>query len=132
MDLQIKNKVVLVTGGAKGIGAAIVRGAVHEGAIAAIVDRDEAAATKICAELRSVGTRCEQIGADLCDAANCANAVKETLRRFGRLDVLVNNAGVNDKVGLESGSPEKYEDSLRKNLHHYYNIAHYALDALKE
>ena len=132
MDLRIKDKVVVVTGGAKGIGAAIVRGAINEGAVAVIVDRDETAAVSLCAELRGAGARCEQIGTDLCNAASCANAVKETLQKFGRLDVLVNNAGVNDKVGLESGSPEKYEESLRKNLHHYYNMAHYALDALKE
>jgi len=133
MDLQLENKVVLVTGSAKGIGAAIVRGAVSEGAIAVILDRDETAAANLCAELRSAGgARCEQIGADLCDAASCGSAVKETLQKLGRLDVLVNNAGVNDKVGLESGSPEKYEESLRKNLHHYYNMAHYALSALKE
>jgi len=132
MDLRIKDKVVVVTGGAKGIGAAIARGAASERAIAVIVDRDGVAAASLCAELRSAGARCEQIEADLCDAASCANAVKETVQRFSRLDVLVNNAGVNDKVGLEKGSPEKYEESLRKNLHHYYNMAHYSLGALKE
>ena len=132
MDLQLKHKIVVVTGGAKGIGAAIVRGAAGAGAVAVIVDRDEVSSQKLCTELRNAGARCEQIGTDLCDAASCANAVKETLQKLGRLDVLVNNAGVNDKVGLESGSPEKYEESLRKNLHHYYNMAHYALGPLKE
>ena len=132
MDLRIKDKVVVVTGGAKGIGRAIVRGAASEGAVPVVVDRDEAAAESLCVELRNAGARCEQVGADLCDSASCASAVKEALQKFGRLNVLVNNAGVNDKVGLESGSPEKYEESLRKNLHHYYNMAHYALGALKE
>jgi len=58
--------------------------------------------------------------------------VEQTLREFGRLDVLVNNAGVNDKVGLEQGTPQAYEGSLKRNLFHYYNMAHYALPALKK
>lgn len=132
MDLRIKDKVVLITGGAKGIGAAIARGAASEGALPVLVDRDEDSAKKLCAELQSGGARCEQIAADLRIAANCARVVEEALQKLGQLDVLVNNAGVNDKIGLESGSPEKYEESLRKNLFHYYNMAHYALPSLKK
>jgi NAD(P)-dependent dehydrogenase (short-subunit alcohol dehydrogenase family) len=63
---------------------------------------------------------------------SCASAVEQTQRKFGRLDVLVNNVGVNDNVGLEHGSPEKYLRSLELNLLHYYNMAHYALPALKK
>src|SRR4029077_14831540 len=55
-----------------------------------------------------------------------------TVEKFGRLDALVNNAGVNDKIGLEHGTPEGYEDSLGRNLLHYYNMAHYALPHLKK
>lgn len=132
MDLRIKDKVVLITGGAKGIGAAIARGAAGEGAVPVIVDRDESAAKKLCTELQSAGARCEQFAADLCDATNCARVVDDTIEKLGRLDALVNNAGVNDKIGLENGGPEKYQESLRKNLLHYYNMAHYALPALKK
>ena len=132
MDLQIKDKVVVITGGAKGIGAAIARGAAAEGAVPVVVDLDEAAAEKSCKELRANGARCEQIVVNLCDAANCERAVKQTIHKFGRLDVLVNNAGVNDKVGLENGNPAKYEESLRRNLLHYYNMAHYSIGALKK
>src|SRR5262245_61036740 len=71
MDLGIKNKVALVTGGAKGIGAAIARGATAEGAMVAIVDRDEAAAKRLSVELASAGTRVGYIVLDLCDVANC-------------------------------------------------------------
>src|SRR5215475_4207725 len=132
MDLRIRDKVVLITGGAKGIGAAIARSAASEGAVSVIVDRDEGAAKKLCAELQSGGAQCEQVAADLCIAADGAQAVEKTLHKFGRLNVVVNNAGVNDRIGLETGSPEKYEESLRKNLFHYYNMAHYALPALKK
>jgi len=68
---------------------------------------------------------------DLSPAENCKHAVEETLRRFNRLDALVNNAGVNDRVGLERGSPAEFAASLDRNLFHYYNMAHYALGALK-
>jgi L-fucose dehydrogenase len=128
MDLGLHHKIVLVTGGAKGIGAAIVRAAVAEGAIPVIVDRDANAARKLHSELL-VG---EAIVAELSAAESCYAAIQKTIERFGRLDALVNNAGVNDKVGLEHGSPEQYVESLGRNLLHYYNMAHYALPHLKK
>jgi len=128
MDLQLNNKVVLVTGGAMGIGAAIVRAAVAEGAKAVVVDRCAEPARALAAELGGVHV----IVADLVHAENCKSAVEQALQRFGRIDALVNNAGVNDRIGLERGSPAEYVASLERNLFHYYNVAHYALPALKE
>ena len=128
MDLHLTGKVVLVTGGAKGIGAAIVRAAVAEDAVPVIVDRDANSARKLHSEL-SVG---EVIVADLSAAESCYAVIQRTIERFGRLDALVNNAGVNDKVGLEHGSPEQYVESLGRNLLHYYNMAHYALPHLRK
>ena len=128
MDLELKDKVILVTGGAMGIGAAIVRAAVAEGAKTAVVDRCAEPARALEAELAGV----HAIVADLIHVENCKAAVEQTLARFGRIDGLVNNAGVNDRVGLERGSPAEYVASLERNLLHYYNVAHYALPALKE
>jgi L-fucose dehydrogenase len=128
MDLQLKEKVVLITGGAKGIGAAISRAVAAEGAVPVVLDRDEVA----CATLKNELRRGEYICAELSSADNCRAAVEQTIGKFGRLDSLINNAGVNDKVGLESGSPEKYVESLQRNLLHYYNMAHYALPHLKK
>jgi NAD(P)-dependent dehydrogenase (short-subunit alcohol dehydrogenase family) len=128
MDLQLKDKVILVTGGAKGIGAGIVRAAAAEGAIPVIVDRDSEAGSLLQAELRAS----HLIVAELSTPENCSSAVEQTLKKFGRLDALVNNAGVNDKVGLEHGSPAKFVSSLERNLLHYYNLAHYALPHLKK
>lgn len=119
MDLGLNNKVVLVTGGAMGIGAAIVRAAAAEGARPVVVDRCRAE------------TDAYQIVADLIHPENCRRAVQETLHKFGAIDALVNNAGVNDRVGLEHGNPAEYVASLARNLFHYYNMAHYALGALK-
>ena len=130
MDLQIKDKVVVITGGAKGIGAAITRLVCDEGAVAVIVDRDADAGKKLVAELP--GKRCELVQADLTKAEDCAKAIEQTIKQFGRLDALVNNAGINDRVGLEHGGPQEYVASLQRNLLHYYNMAHYALPYLKK
>lgn len=127
MDLELKDKVIVVTGGAKGIGAAIVRAAAAEHAIPVIVDRDVEAGNLLCSQLPGS----ELVIAELASAESCYAAVDRTLKRFGRMDALVNNAGVNDKVGLEHGSPQKYVDSLERNLLHYYNMAHFALPHLK-
>jgi L-fucose dehydrogenase len=131
MDLQIANKVVLITGGAKGIGAAIARAVSNEGAIPVIVDRDGPACEELQAEFRKSGVKSHAIAMELSAPDNCKRAVEETVAQLGRLDALVNNAGVNDGVGLEHGSPEKYLGSLQRNLLHYYNMAHYALPQLK-
>jgi len=123
MDLGIAGRSVLVTGGAKGIGAAIVRGLAAEGARVVIVDRDAEAAHALAAEVVGVAT----VVADLRNEGVCRDAVADAVRQTGRLDALVNNAGVNDGVGLERGTPERYRESLRTNLYHYYDVAHFAL-----
>ena len=128
MDLKLENKVVLVTGGAKGIGAAIVRTAAAEAAIPVMVDRDAEASKNLHAEVPTSHV----IIADLSSSADCRTALDSTVEKFGRLDALVNNAGVNDKVGVEHGTPEQYTDSLGRNLLHYYNMAHFALPYLKK
>src|SRR6516164_9730272 len=132
MDLQLKDKVVLITGGAKGIGAAIARGCAREGAIPVFVDKDADAAKQLHEELSTRGAKSSAISTDVVPAENCAAVVEQTVGEFGGLDVLVNNVGVTDKVGLEHGSPEKYLKSLELNLLHYYNMAHYDLPALQK
>jgi L-fucose dehydrogenase len=131
MDLLLKDKVVIVTGGAKGIGSAIVLALSEEGAVPVIVDRDGEAAQSLRADLDKKGTKCAVVVAELSHALNCAQAVEQTIAQFGRLDALVNNAGVNDRVGLEHGGPEQYLASLQRNLLHCYNMAHFALPHLK-
>lgn len=131
MDLGLKDKVMLITGGAKGIGAQIARTAAREGTAVAIIDKDEHAAQELERELLKGGSKAKQFSLDITTADNCNAAVTCVLEAFARIDCIVNNAGVNDRVGLEGGSPADYEASLRRNLLHYYNIAHYALPALK-
>ena len=131
MDLQLNDKVVIVTGGAKGIGAAIVRACASEGAVPVIVDRDAGAGRLLQSELQGSGATCGLITVELEIPENCAQSVEQTLQTFGRIDALVNNAGRNDKVGLEHGTPDEYMASLKRNLVHYYSVAHYVLPHLK-
>jgi L-fucose dehydrogenase len=132
MDLQLTDKVVLITGGAKGIGAAIARACANEGAVPVVVDRDTEAVKKLEEELRRRSLKIKGITAELSDVEACRQVVEGVLKNFGRVDALINNAGVNDRVGLEDGSPEKYRESLKRNLLHYYDIAHFCLKSLKE
>jgi L-fucose dehydrogenase len=74
----------------------------------------------------------ETVVAELTDAEQCRAAVEEALARKGRLDAVVNNAGVNDSVGLETGSPNAFVESLVRNLVHVYTVTHHALPALKQ
>lgn len=130
MDLQLHDKVALVTGGSKGIGLGIIRSLIAEGAKVANVNRSETEGIVLEKEYAALGSECLFIQGDLTDMAACKNAVQTTLARFGRIDILVNNAGVNDGAGLDAG-PEAFVESLKRNLIHYYAMAHYAVDALK-
>jgi L-fucose dehydrogenase len=132
MNLDLKDKIIMVSGGAKGIGEGIVKVLAAEGALPVIIGRNEADNQKTVAEVESAGGKAFQVVAELSDPTACESAVKKVIEQFGRIDGLVNNAGVNDGVGLESGDYEKFIASLHKNLVHYYLLAHYALPELKK
>ena len=132
MELALKGKTVLVTGGAKGIGEAIVRGLAAEGAIPIIVDRDESAGQRLRDELAGGPHRCELVVGDLGEPGASRRVVEAATKVLGRIDGLVNNAGVNDGISLENGSSEEFLFSLRRNLLHYFEVAHFALPSLKE
>jgi L-fucose dehydrogenase len=132
MDLQLKDKVIIVTGGAKGIGEGIVRVLAAEGAITVMVGRNENNNLKLVNELSSDTVEVFQVVAELSNPEENKKAVKEVIKKYGRIDGLVNNAGQNDGVGLENGSYEKFMESLHKNLVHYYLMAHFALPELKK
>lgn len=126
MDLGLKDKIIIVTGGAKGIGAGITRSLATEGAFPVIVGRDAGDNEAIVTE---IGTGFG-ITTELTHPEQCENAVKQTIEKFGRIDGLVNNAGINDGVGLEKGNYESFIASLHRNVVHYYLMAHHALPAL--
>lgn len=132
MDLHLKDKIVIVTGGAKGIGKGIVLALAKEGAIPVIVGRKQADNDIVKAEVKALGGEALALEAELSDPRACEVVVQATLKKYGRIDGLVNNAGVNDGVGLESGSYKDFIVSLHNNVVHYYLMAHHALEALKK
>jgi len=132
MDLQLKGKIIIVTGGAKGIGEGICKVLAAEGAIPCIVGRNEEDNMRVVESIQQSGQESFQVVAELTEPTACENAVKTIESHFGKIDGLVNNAGVNDGVNLEKGSYEKFMSSLHKNVIHYYLVAHHALSALKK
>ena len=128
MDLGLRDKIVLVTGGAKGIGAATVKAFLAEDCKVVIVDRDTEAGPVLA---KSSGSKASFVEADLTNLKSCKQAVEQTVSWFGGLDVLVNNAGFNDGLGLET-SPEDFMTSVKNNLLHVYAMTHYALPQIRK
>jgi L-fucose dehydrogenase len=127
MNLHLDKKVIVITGGARGIGKAIARALTDEGGIAVIIDKSSEA-------IKTIPDSHERnfFKADLTSSDNCKQVIEEVVEEFGRIDGIVNNAGFNDSIGLEKGSPEKFITSLTNNVGHYYYIVHYALPYLKD
>lgn len=132
MDLLLKDKVIVVTGGAKGIGEGICRLLAAEGAIPVVVGRNLHDNQLVVDSIQANGGRAFQVVAELSNPEDCKQAVDQVIAEFGRIEGVVNNAGLNDGVGLEDGDYDRFISSLHKSLIHYYLIVHYALPALKQ
>jgi len=132
MDLQLKDKIIIVTGGAKGIGEGIVKLLAAEGAVAIIIGRNEEDNLKTVGEIGAAGGKAWQVAAELTQPSECTRAVSAVIKHFGQIDGLVNNAGINDGVGLENGNYENFMQSLHRNLVHYYLMARLCLPELKK
>ena len=126
MKLGLNDKVVLITGGARGIGAAAVRAFIDEKCNVVFVDRDSESGTELA---KSLGHNGRFIVAELNTPESCRQAVEKTVSFFGGIDVLVNNAGFNDGRGLET-PPEEFMNSVRTNLLHVYAMTHFSLTQL--
>lgn len=129
MNLELRDKVIIVTGGGEGIGGAITLGLAAEGAIPVVLTRNPFEA-EFERRLRELQPRIRLFTLELAGAEACREAVETTLSEFGELHGLVNNAGVNDSIGLDAG-PEAFAASLQRNLVHYYTLAHLCADALR-
>lgn len=126
MDLGLAGKVVIVTGGGSGIGAAICEVLAEEGAIPVILTRRAPDAGWLAGVANA-----HVILADLAVDAQCIAAVDQARSTFGRIDGLVNNAGANDSVGLDAG-PAAFRASLDRNLLHYYTLVHLLAKDLRD
>lgn len=125
MDLRLRDKVVIVTGGGSGIGAAVSEVLAEEGAIPVILTRRAPDAAWLAGVARA-----DVVLADLSDDDQCRSAVVDIRARHGRIDCLVNNAGANDSVGIKAG-PDAFRQSLDRNLVHYYTLVHLLADDLR-
>ena len=130
MDLRIKDKVYLVTGGGSGIGGGISAALAREGAIPVILGRSPLQ-KGFRAEVLALQPLMHFIQTELTDGQACADAVQEAVSMYGRIDGLINCAGGNDNVSLETGV-EAFRVSLERNLVHYYTMAHYCIGELKK
>jgi L-fucose dehydrogenase len=130
MDLGLHGKVVIVTGGGAGIGAAISEALAAEGAIPVIYAR-RAPDDALLARVKAHSPSADWLQVELSDDAQCRSAVERTIARWGRIDGLVNNAGANDSIGLDAG-PDAFRASLERNLIHYYTLAHLTLPQLRK
>jgi L-fucose dehydrogenase len=131
MDLQLAGKTAIITGGAKGIGEAITRLLINEGARVAIIDKDKSSTEELVADLKEDTNRIHTSIVDLKDL----NALKDSVQGVldwsnHQIDFLVNNAGINDAAGIEDGI-EPFLHSLERNLHHVFALVHYCLPYLK-
>lgn len=130
MDLELVNKVIIVTGGGAGIGGAISLVLAEEGAIPVVFGRSPLRQEfKEALDAKASDHAFFQL--DLMDEPACAKAIADTVERFGRLDGVVNNAGVNDNQPLEA-PVDNFRRSLERNLVHYYTMVHHALPHLRK
>ncbi len=129
MELGLAGRVVVVTGGGSGIGAAVSEVLAEEGAVPVILAR-RAPEEDFLRRLAALGAPAGFVRADLSRDEDCRAAAAEVRARWGRVDALVNNAGANDKVGLDAG-PEAFRASLDRNLVHCYALLHLFLPDLR-
>lgn len=119
----LEDKVALVTGGSRGIGRAIALRLAAEGADLAICARNAAAAGDVAAEIEALGRRCLVRQTDVADTEQAAALVAATIEELGRLDVLVNNAGVTRDNLLMRMKEEDWDEVLAINLKGAFNCA---------
>src|SRR3984893_14180392 len=126
---QLKDAVVVVTGAGRGIGRAIAEELGHEGARVVVnYSKSKEAAEDLVAGLRENGSpEAVAIQADVSDAAQAARLIEETINRFGRIDVLVNNAGINIDRSMKNLSPQDWDTVIRVDLNSYFYTVKAAL-----
>jgi len=125
---MLQDKIAIVTGASRGIGAAIAIDLAAHGAMVIVNHRDSAAgATEVVRSIQDAGGRAEALQADVSFLAEAQRLIKETVDRFGRLDVLVNNAGTTRDMLLMMMSEDDWDVVLRTNLKSAYNCSKAAL-----
>jgi len=129
MNLELQDRVVLISGGAKGIGEAITRSFAAEGAIPCVLGRNREEAAGLVGDLEGKGQRADSFLCEMTDEISVRDTAASILAKYGHIDCVVNNAGVNDGVGLRAGVDD-FRASLEKNVIHCFVLVQACLDAL--
>ncbi len=116
MKELLAGKVILVSGGTQGLGAGIARAAAREGAILVVAGRNVERGEKVVAELAAAGAESSYVRADIVDTAQAIAAVEATVHRHGRIDSLVNAAGLTARGALLDTTPELFDRHIAVNL----------------
>ncbi|MFZ4159621.1 SDR family oxidoreductase [Streptomyces griseoincarnatus] len=112
----LDDKVVLVNGGSQGVGAAVARAAVREGAVVAVSGRRPEPGEALVAELAGQGGKAMFVRADLADADQAKDTVAEVVRAYGRIDCLVNSAGLTSRGTLLDTTTDLFDQHIAINL----------------
>jgi len=132
MDLDLKGKSVLVTGGNRGIGLAIALGFAGEGANVTICARDKAALADAEAKIKAKGVKAKAVSVDLFTAEGCKSAVQAAVDAFGGIDVLVNNASTAISGNIETLDDEGLMERLNGKTLAYMRCCRAALPHLRK
>lgn len=132
MNLELEGKVVVITGGASGIGRATALGAAREGAKLALIDQSDA--KSVAGEIADLGGEALALGCDIRDAATVEATMARIVERFGGMDVLVNSAGAAGSVRkpVIETSDATWDLTIETNLRGTFNLCRAALPALRE
>lgn len=132
MDLGLKDKVALVAGSSRGLGRAIAEELAAEGANLVLCARGEGALREARAAVEQLGVRAVSVAADLADPEHVERVVTAAQREFGRVDILVTNAGGPPAGPFESHGPEAWQSAVRLNLESALNLTRAVLPGMKE
>jgi 3-oxoacyl-[acyl-carrier protein] reductase len=130
--VRLQGKVALVTGAGSGIGAATARRFAREGALVAINDAKSEGLEAVAGDIRGAGAKALVIAGDVAKKADCERMVRQTMEAFGRLDILINNAGINRDAMAAKMSEEQWDAVLAVNLKGTFLCAQAALPGMRE
>ncbi len=129
--MLLEGKVAIVTGGTRGIGMAIVKTFLDNGASVVLTGSRQATVDKAMSELTAYGDRVMGLCPNLGDAAQVANLVDQTVKKYGKLDIMVNNAGISARDSLYDYAPEDFDKILDVNLKSVFNGCQAAARVMK-
>jgi NAD(P)-dependent dehydrogenase (short-subunit alcohol dehydrogenase family) len=132
MDLQLTNRVAIVTGGSQGIGKACAAKLAEEGATVVIAARGQELLDQVAGEIRAAGGKIMAIAADVSKEADCARLIQETLKAYGRIDILINNAGTSSTGEFESVTDQTWQADFDLKLFAAIRLSRLAIPEMRK